>query len=414
VSAACILLLSHGPMPVWAQTTVALPPPPRPGTVTTWTLLADALGGGQANWRSVAIMHLAMHDALNAAEPRFERFAPPGATEPPVDGASPRVAMAAAAFQVLLARHPDQAARIEPRFRAALAEAAAPPKAAEAGIRLGAAIGLAMVERVTAGLAQVELFPASDEPGSWRPTPPFFLRSAVADDPPLLAARSGEPAAPPPPQIGSQRYIEDLAEVRRLGAEGSVERTALQTEAAEFWDRQTSQCGFVHLAVRLLEQQPQAEDPWAVARSMAQLSAALADAYVIAWSEKRRFRFWRPVTAIREGLGGAADPTWEPLRPTPPHPDYPSGHSTDCAAAAGVLQRLLAGPAKDAVTYVAVDARPPSARRFPDLAALVRECSLSRIWAGAHFRAAAEEGVRLGEAIARRASEAFPPLRAPP
>ena len=86
-------------------------------------------------------MHIAMHDALNAAEPRFARWAPAAPDEPPADGASPLVAMAAAAYQVLLARHQEDAAEeADPLFRAALA--AEPAGAAvDAAIRLGAAIG---------------------------------------------------------------------------------------------------------------------------------------------------------------------------------------------------------------------------------------------------------------------------------
>jgi len=41
--------------------------------VTQWTLIADFYGRGNANWRTLAIMHRAMHDALNAAHPVYAR-----------------------------------------------------------------------------------------------------------------------------------------------------------------------------------------------------------------------------------------------------------------------------------------------------------------------------------------------------
>jgi hypothetical protein len=56
-------------------------------------------------------------------------------------------------------------------------------------------------------------------------------------------------------------------------------------------------------------------------------------------------------------------------------------------------------------------ARPEAAQRsFPSLAAMAEECSDSRIWAGAHIRAADEEARRLGRWIAARAAAAVPPL----
>jgi len=414
--AVCLALQLIGAAPSFAQMAVEVPPAPQPGAVTTWTLLADRLGGGLPNWRTMALMHLAMHDALNAAEPHYARFAPAAADEPLPSGAAPAVAMAAAAFQVLIARHPDQIALVEPNFRAALnANGITDQKGLEAGIRLGAAVGLAMVERMAASSRPAVPFPAGNAPGQWRPTPPFFQHGLVAEDRPLLAGNRAELHGAPPPLPGSPQALADLEEVRRLGAEFSTERSAAQTEAALFWGQQTSQRGFVHLAVALLAEHPPAGGLWAEARAMAQITAALADAYVIAWDNKRHFGFWRPITAITEGdrVHVAPEPGWEPLLPTPPHPDHPSAHSADCATAARVLQGVF-GPELQTVTYVAVDARPPAARRFPNLAAAARECSQSRIWAGAHFRAATEAGQRLGEKIGARALAAMRPLHAPP
>ncbi len=41
--------------------------------VADWTITADRLGHGNANWRTLAIMHQAMHDAVNAAVPIYAR-----------------------------------------------------------------------------------------------------------------------------------------------------------------------------------------------------------------------------------------------------------------------------------------------------------------------------------------------------
>src|SRR5215218_8717570 len=103
----CLVLLALLAPPASAQMLrhggEAPPPPPATGTpVGRGSVAADRLGRGAANWRSMA-------------------------------------AMAAAAYQVLLARHQEDAAEeADPLFRAALAAEPAGP-AVDAAIRLGAA-----------------------------------------------------------------------------------------------------------------------------------------------------------------------------------------------------------------------------------------------------------------------------------
>jgi hypothetical protein len=423
--AAALLVAALGPVPAGGPPTaraqmlgthmdaIALEPA-RGGPVTGWTIAADLIGGGSVNWRTLAVMHIAMHDALNAAEPRHARATPPAPGEP--TGAlaaaadAPELAMAAAAYQVLLARHPEQAPLVgDPLFRRVHAAAPAGPARA-AAVELGAAIGLAAAERYRASTAPPTPFPQGTEPGRWRPTPPFRLASAVGDARPFLFGAAEALRGPPPPALGSPDYVAAVEEVRRLGDDRSRERTAEQTAAAEFWGGQTSQRGFLHLAVRLVAEHPPPGGLWEEARGMALLTMALADSYILAWDMKRRYAFWRPITAINEGGHGvAADPGWYPLLPTPPHPDYPSGHAADCATGAHLLQGLF-GDAVREVAYTAVDAARRPTRRYPSLAAAAEECAASRLWAGAHFRPANEEGLRIGRLIAERALTALPPL----
>ncbi len=123
--------------------------------------------------------------------------------------------------------------------------------------------------------------------------------------------------------------------------------------------RQSSQRGYLHLAVALLDMHPRPGGAAAHARIMSQLASALADSAVLIWKEKERFGFWRPVTAIREGTPGMVqDRDWLPFIATPAHPEYPSGHASDCFTRSDVLQGAfpdLQGP----VAYVAQVGRPP-------------------------------------------------------
>src|SRR3954452_18205008 len=89
----------------------------RADPVTEWTALADRAGRGAANWRTLAIMHEAMHDAWNAALPTYQRWFPPAPDEPRLADALPQAAIAGAARRVLLDLHPDFKDEIELLFR---------------------------------------------------------------------------------------------------------------------------------------------------------------------------------------------------------------------------------------------------------------------------------------------------------
>ena len=115
------------------------------------------------------------------------------------------MAMAAAAYQVLLARHQEAAAEeADPLFRAALA-AEPPGLAVDAGIRLGAAIGLATAARHPAPAAIPRPFPEGQAPGQWRPTPPFLVNGLVGDAKPFLFGSAAEVRGPPPPCCRNSR-----------------------------------------------------------------------------------------------------------------------------------------------------------------------------------------------------------------
>ena len=150
-----------------------------------------------------------------------------------------------------------------------------------------------------------------------------------------------------------------VAEVQRLGGLDSTDRRPEQSDTALYWAYQSSQRGFLHLAVTMLDAHPRPGGMAAHARIMSQLAVALADSAVLIWDEKERFGFWRPVTVIREGAPGVMqDRDWLPLVETPAHPEYPSGHASDCFTGANVLRGAfpeLKGP----VAYVAQVGRPP-------------------------------------------------------
>ena len=399
--------------------------------VTEWTILADRLGQGSANWHSLAIMHTAMHDAINAARPAYRRWAPaePDEPRPAVGQASPEAAAAAAAAQVLVDYHPDDREAIDALYQKAIGHLAGAPGLG-AGLALGQAVGAAASrQRWNDGFREVVPFQGNEGPGEWRPTPPRYQTSNTTFTTPFLFRSRADALGSPPPPLGSATYLRDVAEVRRLGRSDSHARTAAESDAAQFWAYQSSQRGFVLLAVELLDADPRglAEH----ARIMAQLTVALADSAILIWTAKEYYSFWRPITVINQGgYGVVPDPAWQAFVETPPHPEYPSGHAGDCYTGAGMLVGAL-GSDVGPVTYVAQSAlvtERPSAtgmgqheqpggltevrRVFPALTAAAEDCAKSRIWAGAHFNSANEESRRLASMIVSRALDSLPRLRA--
>ncbi len=128
------------------------------------------------------------------------------------------------------------------------------------------------------------------------------------------------------------------------------------------------------------------------ARLFVATATAQADAFIAGWGYKYEFNLIRPRTYIRRLI----DPAWEPLIPTPPFPEYPSGHSTQSAAAASVLTALLGTVAFDDSTGLYIG---HPVRRFPSFDAAAEEAGLSRIYGGLHFPVGNTGGQDLGRCI---------------
>jgi membrane-associated phospholipid phosphatase len=134
------------------------------------------------------------------------------------------------------------------------------------------------------------------------------------------------------------------------------------------------------------------------ARLMVLTSVAQADAFVASWGYKYRYNLIRPRTYIRRVI----DSTWEPLIPTPPFPEYPSGHSTVSAAAAEVMTALLGEGAFEDSTGLTIG---HAVRRFDSFRAAAHEAGQSRIYGGIHFNFGNLGGRTLGQCIGSKVVE---------
>lgn len=176
-------------------------------------------------------------------------------------------------------------------------------------------------------------------------------------------------------------------------------RTEEQTQIAQFWRasptaiwndvlRQVLATRDLNLSAR--------------ARAFALLYLAAVDASIACWEAKYTYNFWRPQPAIRSGdLDDndltTVDAAWTPLLATPPHPEYPSGHTTLSTAMAEMLEFIF----KDKPGVPIVVTQSGITREWKRFSQGVEEVIEARIYSGIHFRTADEVGARLGRKVAR-------------
>jgi hypothetical protein len=202
--------------------------------------------------------------------------------------------------------------------------------------------------------------------------------------------------------LRSTAYARAFREVKEHGGADSSRRTDDQTAYAVWWME------FAEGSVNRLARQLAADRNvhlWMAARLFAHVGVALYDAYVVTWDSKYFYDHWRPYTAIRaadtdENPRTAPDSSWEPLRPTPPFPEYVSAHAAACAASFGVLREVFGHRVSFTMETTTAPSGMPT-RTFASFDAAAAECADSRVRLGWHFPYATDAGLALGREAAR-------------
>ena len=410
---------------------------PADNPVLHWTALAVEVfpqqPGPILDGRAFAILHAAVHDAVNGVERRYQ----PYTADLSSPGASLDAAVATAAHDVLIALAPDHGARIESEYASALAAAPDGPAESE-GVALGRQCAQANLQRRAGDGVPVGPWPPQSGPitepvyvptgraGDYEFTPPF-------DQPPLgpialfpgwgrlelFATGVERPRFVGPDALDSRQYANDLNHLKSVGSLNSTSRTADQTEIARFWFEGLDT--WYRIAITVIRRH--ALDSWRAARILALMSFAVADADIVVFEAKYRFRSWRPYTAIRRAAEDGNDFTepddgWLPLLwpqgdavPPPffipPIPEYPSSAAIVSAAAAEVLRRLLG----DRHSFEATSTTLPGVtRHFTSFTQAAREARLSRAYGGIHFLRAIEDGRAAGRRLGATVSRMLPPV----
>jgi PAP2 superfamily protein len=384
--------------------------------------------------RIYAMMHVAIHDALNAIDRQSRPYTFDTQAEP---GASPDATVAAAARDVLvpligqlpLELVPQSCidagvASVEADYIAALA-AIPDDQAKVQGIAVGqgAAAAILALRAADGAVGPFLNFncPQDTAPGEYQCTPgtPFIAFEVWEHVTPFVLKDSSQFRPGPPYAVNKKKYTADFNEVKSLGGDGITTpsaRTADQTEIALYW-WESSPLKWNRVA-RVVSADA-GLDLWENARLFGLLNLALADGYIAMVDSKNHYNYWRPVTAIRTGdtdgnPDTTGDPTWTPLRPTPPDQDYASGHSIEGGAAAEVLKQFFG---TDQISFQDCGVTLPAGSTCSDPSPVLRsytsfsqaaaENAYSRILIGFHFRKSVEEGTDYGRKIGKRAANLY-------
>jgi vanadium chloroperoxidase len=393
--------------------------------------------------RALALVHLAMHDVYFAINPGIAPYLP-APTPIPLPAAT-NAAIASAAYCTLSTLFPSQRAFFDRK----LAEAPQSTSLASEGHQYGILVaeGILKQRRNDSDAGDIG-YSASSGRFRHRPDPdnpqgfhgPFYGKTAH-----LFATQTVFELDAPPTDA---RYTAALAEVRRVGIKPELadtlfsgagpRRSPQETLIGIFWAYDGARGlgtppRLYNQIVRKIAEKQEAGKPEAIqsaqyARLLAFVNVAIADAGILAWREKYRHDFWRPVIGIREhdesmgpsgsdavaGIAQDCDPFWLPLGApksnetgaknfTPPFPAYPSGHAT-FGAAAFQITRLFYGQGAsgpdtlcDGIEFVSDELngvttdnqgtiRPRHSQKFREgLWGAIRDNGLSRVYLGVHW-----------------------------
>ena len=370
----------------------------RADVVTEWNQHVITIGGPQIQ-RTLAMVHIAMFDAINAIDPRYT----PYLTLPaPTPGASGEAAAASAARGVLVRLFPAQQAALDGFLAASLATVPDGP-AESAGVAFGDLVAKAIYDARQSDniLAAGPPYVPGSAPGTYQlttPGPPQPVNTNAPNWRPFALQSASQFRPNGPDALKSARYARDVAEVQLRGAVAGSTRTADEDVIAR-WHTEQAQFQFNRIArvETPIDGRSLIEHAWLFAL----LNIALADATTSVFEAKYAFNSWRPVTAIQNAdIDGNpdtfADPTWAPFLPTPPHPEYPAAHGVVQGAGARVMKAYFGPQYSFSTTAPAV---PGAVRMYADFDSYTDEGALARILGGMHFRTSIEEGRRQGNLV---------------
>ena len=286
-------------------------------------------------------------------------------------------------------------------------------------LEFGQKVAEAIIQRIssdnyreTRGMERFEV--KMGEPGRWVPTPPDYadavephwrrMKTMVLDspsqctvgDPPVYSERKNS--------VFWNELMEVYEGVNKISDEGE------EMNILTFWDdnpfvsrhkghlmfqdKKMTPGGHWMAIVRIMSQHEN-QGLFQAAQSYALTSIALYDAFISCWDTKYRTVRLRPETVISSHI----EKDWHPHLVTPPFPAYTSGHSTISAAAAEIVTHIF-GDQVPFTDSTELEFGLP-VRSFKSFREAALEASLSRVYAGIHFRSDCDKGNEQGSKVGK-------------
>jgi membrane-associated phospholipid phosphatase len=353
--------------------------------------------------RSFAMMHAAIYDAVNSVDRTHHSYFAQ------VNGvsrhASLQAAAAAAAHEVLIALYPTFQSTLDAELEQSLGQVPDGPHK-DQGIATGKLVADEIVALRSADGSTVAPppFVFGNAPGNFQSTPPNFPKPQFTEwskVTPFALQQASQFRPGPPPALTSNSYTNAFNEVKSFGIANSTTATTDQALTGRFWNgaiqnywNEIAQIAAIINALTTAQS----------ARLFALLNLSFADGVIAFYDAKYTYDFWRPVTAIRADDTNnnpdiIADPNWLPeVGNTTPDPSYPGAHAVISAAGAVVLASVLG---TDQFNFnVTSEVLAGVQRSFTAFSAAAEEATLSRIFAGVHFRTDLTTGQQLGTEVA--------------
>ena len=385
------------PALIGASITVGAITSARANVITDWDVKAVAIAApGALGQRELAMVHVAMFDAVNSIERRYRPYL--------VQLAAPRTtsqeaAAAMAAGAVLAGLHPEAAGEVKATLASYLARI--PDSEAKSdGINLGEAAAAKVLQaRANDGADAPDAYRPRTTPGAYVPTP-ITVASTWPGIKPFAMTKPSQFRPQPPIALASAEWAADYNELKDYGGKTSTKRSSQQTETARFWLMVGAPAYHPVPRQLVVAKQMSVIDS---ARFMALFAVALTDAYIAVFDAKYHYEFWRPITAIRNGDidGNPAtelEATWQPIDNTPLHPEYPCAHCIESGAAVAVIESVLGSVDIPEVSMTSSTA-PGVTHRWTNLGVFADEIANARIWAGFHYRFSTHVGTDMGRQI---------------
>ncbi|HEY0662773.1 MAG TPA: vanadium-dependent haloperoxidase [Lysobacter sp.] len=371
-------------------------------------------GGGPLQARVSAMVQIAVHDALNAIEPRYQTYS---ALPPANPLASREAAIARATRDVLFGAVPamdkvafDQEYNLYVDGLHAGCDPAL-TNCVEVGEAAGAAAAAAILRaRALDGSENPHRpYTLAPGPGVYQPT-----KAATPTTPAVELGGWGEvktfalgnarqffPGRAQMLDVATPEYAADYNEVKNVGsfAVRNAAPDSEQSRIARFWPNGGRDYNAI---VRTIINAYPDRDLLDNAQLFALVNMATADASIATFTVKYHYLFWRPVTAIRWGEEGnpatshsPEDATWTSYITTPGYPDYTCGLPTLVGASTGML-RAYFGTDDIAFAHTASG----MTRQYASLSQAADEAISARVYGGIHFRTGCVRAVEQAEDVA--------------